>query len=146
LAALLGGMTLANAGLGAVHGFAAPLGANLPVPHGTVCAALLPHVMRANVEALRAESADHPWLARYADVGRALLGRAEFGDVDAAEAGIQFTLDVATQLHIPPLRDFGLTEEGIPGLVQLAQQASSMRYNPVVLSEDVLAGILRKAL
>src|SRR5678809_546640 len=72
LAALLSGITLTNAGLGAVHGFAAPLGANFPVPHGTVCAALLPHVMAANIAALRAQSLQHPVLARYAEVGRAL--------------------------------------------------------------------------
>ena len=75
LAALLSGIALTNAGLGAVHGFAAPLGANFPAPHGTICAALLPHVIAANVEALRAESSDHPALLRYADVGRGAGGR-----------------------------------------------------------------------
>ena len=72
IAALLSGITLANAGLGAVHGFAAPMGANFPVPHGVVCAALLPHVIDANVRVLRAENAEHPTLRRYATIGRVL--------------------------------------------------------------------------
>jgi alcohol dehydrogenase class IV len=145
LAALLSGITLTNAGLGAVHGFAAPLGANLPVPHGVVCAALLPHVMRANVEALRAESADHPWLARYAAVGRTLVGKAGLADADAIAAGIEFVGDLVGELGIPPLGDFGLTDEQVPSLVGLARKSSSMRYNPVALSEEILAGVLRAA-
>jgi alcohol dehydrogenase class IV len=67
LAALISGITLTNAGLGAVHGLAAPLGARFPVPHGAVCAALLPHVMKANIDALRSEDRRHPVLRRYAE-------------------------------------------------------------------------------
>ena len=84
LAALLSGIALTNAGLGAVHGFAAPLGANFPAPHGAVCAALLPHVIAANIAALRAESHDHPTLARYATVGRVLAGRPDLASNAAA--------------------------------------------------------------
>src|SRR5688500_6781478 len=69
LAALLSGITLTNAGLGAVHGFAAPIGANFPAPHGVICAVLLPHVMVANVAALRGGTPDHPVLARYTRIG-----------------------------------------------------------------------------
>ncbi len=90
LAALLSGITLTNAGLGAVHGFAAPLGANFPVPHGTVCAALLPHVMSANVDALRAVAADHPTLRRYAAVGRTLAGGTLSSDDEAIDAAIRW--------------------------------------------------------
>src|SRR5258706_9575984 len=60
LAALFSGITLTNAGLGAVHGFAAPLGANFPAPHGVICARLLPAVIAANREALRRLDEDHP--------------------------------------------------------------------------------------
>ena len=145
-AALFSGMTLANAGLGAVHGFAAPLGANLPVPHGTVCAALLPHVMRANVDALRTAAPDHPCLARYADIGRALTGKHDLPDRDAIERGIQVARELAERLQIPRLGNFGLTPENIGELAGLAQKASSMRYNPVVLAEAVLIDILRQAM
>lgn len=146
LAALLSGMTLANAGLGAVHGFAAPLGANFPVPHGTVCAALLPHVMRANVAALRAESPGHSYLGRYARIGRALTGREDFSDEDAIDAGIDFTLRMVEQLNIPRLGTYGLAPDAVADLVGLARKASSMRYNPVVLSEEALREILNGAL
>nr|MBC8869394.1 iron-containing alcohol dehydrogenase [Planctomycetota bacterium] len=72
MAALLSGVTLANVGLGAVHGFAAPACANYPIPHGSLCAVLLPHVVSANATALKAESAEHPCLQKYEAVGRAL--------------------------------------------------------------------------
>jgi len=146
LAALLSGMTLANAGLGAVHGFAAPMGANLSVPHGTVCAALLPHVMQANVAALKEDSPQHPWLKRYATIGRTLNDQPDLPVTAAINDGIGFTADLVEQLQIPSLREFGLTPDQIPNLVGLAQKASSMRYNPVVLSETVLRGILEKAI
>ena len=145
-AALLSGIALTNAGLGAVHGFAAPLGANLPVPHGAACAALLPHVMRANADALRADRPDHPVLRRYADVGRRLTGRAELPDAAAVDAGVALVAELAAELAIPRLGAFGLTDAQVPELAALARGASSMRYNPVALSAEALAAILREAL
>jgi len=145
LAALLSGMTLTGAGLGAVHGFAAPLGANLPVPHGVVCGALLPHVLAANVRALRAGPAAHDALARFADVGRILTGQ-DLPDDQAADAAARAAADLAAELGIPPLARFGLREADIPRLAALAKKSSSMRYNPVALDDDALAGILRAAM
>jgi alcohol dehydrogenase class IV len=139
LAALLGGICLTSAGLGAVHGFAAPVGANFPVPHGVVCAALLPHVIRANIAALRAESPDHPALRRYGTVS-AIVGGSNDGDPSDAIARL------VKDLRIPRLGQYGLTEQHVPEMVALARKASSMRYNPVVLSDDALAGILRAAI
>jgi alcohol dehydrogenase class IV len=146
LAALISGITLANAGLGAVHGFAAPAGARYPAPHGTVCAALLPHVMRANIDAARRAASGHPLPARYAEIGRVLGGDRSLGDDEAAETAVSFAADLARDLRIPGLAEFGLTEEGIPGLVELARQASSMKYNPIELPPETLAEILRRAL
>ncbi len=146
MAALLSGITLTNAGLGAVHGFAAPLGANFPVPHGTVCAALLPHVMSANVAALRAESPAHPALGRYARVGRMLTGGGEPGAPEAVDAGIAFAGELARDLKIPRLGEFGLTVDDGAKMVSLARKSSSMRYNPVVLSDEALEGILASAM
>ena len=145
LAALLSGITLTNAGLGAVHGFAAPIGANFPVPHGVVCAALLPHVMAGNIAALRAKSPDHPTLTRYARVGR-LLGVTCADDAAAADAGVVAVASLVGSLSIPPLSRFGLTGSHVPEMVALAHKASSMRFNPVALSDDALAHVLRQAL
>jgi alcohol dehydrogenase class IV len=144
MAALLSGMTLTNAGLGAVHGFAAPIGANFPVPHGVVCAALLPHVIAANVAALRG-SAGEAGLARYAAVGRKLMGE-DLVECEAIEACIGFTADLARELKIPALGQFGMREKDIAEMVELARKASSMRFNPVVLSDEALAGVLRAAI
>jgi len=146
LAALCGGIALTNAGLGAVHGFAAPLGAQVPVPHGTVCAALLPHVIEANVKALREQGECTETLKRYADIGRALCGRETGDDEEAVNAGMWKVRELVGDLRIPPLSNFGLRDEHVPALVSRARKASSMRYNPVPLEEETLADILRAAL
>jgi alcohol dehydrogenase class IV len=147
LAALMSGIALTNAGLGAVHGFAAPLGANFPAPHGAVCAALLPHVMAANVAALRAQSRDHPALQRYAMVGAFISTGDNAGTEDASiRDAIDEVSVLVEKLKIPPLSTFGVSEADVLEMVQLAKKSSSMRYNPVVLSDDVLADVLRKAL
>lgn len=146
LASLLGGMCLANAGLGAVHGFAAPLGAMFPVPHGTACAVLLPHVMQANVAALRATDRQHPVLARYANVGRALTGEAHESDDHAIDAGLAFLRQLVLALEVPGLATFGLERDDVAPLVQAARKASSMKYNPVTLSDEALAACVHGAL
>lgn len=145
LAALLSGITLANAGLGAVHGFAAPLGANFPIPHGTVCATLLPHVVSANIAALATESLQHPYLERYAELGRRLTGNRSLGRDEGLESCCRFLFDLVLQLEVPPLREFGIAPRNIPDMVALARKASSMRYNPVVLSDETLSQILASA-
>jgi alcohol dehydrogenase class IV len=135
-------MTLTSAGLGAVHGFAAPLGARFPVPHGTVCAALLPHVIRENVSALRAQAPSHPVLGRYATVGR-LVGRNPHAEEhEAIDLAISQTASLARDMSIPPLGKFGVAQAAIPELIALARKASSMRYNPVQLSDEALSRIL----
>jgi alcohol dehydrogenase class IV len=146
LAALLGGVTLANAGLGAVHGFAAPMGARFPIPHGTICAALLPHVMAANIGAARASAGGAAILARYAEAGRALTGRRELSAEEAFAAGLEFVRQLARDLAIPRLGGFGVTEGDIAEVVGLARKASSMKFNPVELSEEALSRVLRAAL
>lgn len=146
LASLLGGMCLANAGLGAVHGFAAPLGASFPIPHGVACAALLPHVMAANVAALRMQKQRAPVLARYAHVGR-LLTQQSIADDDAAiDAGIERTRQLVTGLGIPKLASFGVESAHVSEIVQRAKRASSMRANPVLLTDEQLAHCLQAAM
>jgi alcohol dehydrogenase class IV len=145
MAALLSGITLANVGLGAVHGFAAPACANYPIPHGSLCAVLLPHVVSANAAALKAEAAEHPCLRKYEAVGRALTGDDDLRGQSAIDAGVSFLADLVVRLEIPGLREFGFQPDGFRDLVDLARKSSSMRYNPIALSDEVLLDILQKA-
>ena len=105
-AALLGGLALANAGLGAVHGFAAPIGGMFPAPHGAVCAALLPHAMAVNMRALRARAPQGQALRRYEEVARLLTGRPHA----TANDGVQWVAELCRRLEIPPLRTYGVRE------------------------------------
>jgi alcohol dehydrogenase class IV len=142
LASLWSGIALANAGLGAVHGFAAPLGGIYPAPHGAVCAALLPHVMAANLRALEAAAAGRGIVWRYQQVAEWLTGRP---GAEAAE-GIRWVDQLCANLGIPRLRIYGVTRQDVPALVEKALQASSMKANPVPLGREDLAGILLAAL
>jgi alcohol dehydrogenase class IV len=140
-AAMLSGMALANAALGAVHGFAGPIGGTFPAPHGSVCAALLPHVVRANVAALTERDPGNPVLGRFAVVGRVLTGRAGASAADAIDHLDRLRAD----LGIPPLRAWGLTAAYVPALVAQARRSSSMRGNPIELTDEELTGILSAA-
>jgi alcohol dehydrogenase class IV len=126
-AALLSGMALANAGLGAVHGIAAPLGGQFPAPHGTICAALLAPITAANLTALRHRAPSSLTLRRYAEVA-AILG------ADDINALPDLLAALAQELGIPGLASYGLKPAGVPGLALLASQSSSTRSNPVELT------------
>ena len=143
VASLLGGMTLANAGLGAVHGFAGPIGGLFSdAPHGAICAALLPQVMDANLRALRQRAPDSEALKRYAEVARLLTG-----DLSAtADAGVEWVRRLAGDLKIPRLGAYGIQSEHVAELVKKAMQASSMKSNPLALTSEELAETLRLAL
>ena len=143
LASLLGGLALANSRLGAVHGLAGPLGGWLPAaPHGALCARLLPIVTAANVRALDLRGRTSPALARYAEAAALLTGDKEASAADAAE----WLGALAAALHIPPLREYGLTSGDIGALVPQAQRANSMRGNPIALTDAEVAEILEQAL
>jgi len=133
LASLLGGLALANAGLGAVHGFAAPIGGMFDAPHGAVCAALLPHVTEANMRHAGAET-----LGRYEVVSRLLTG--------TPDQLVPWLFELTHELGIPPLRSYGLTGAHISDVCAKASVASSMKGNPVVLPADELHAILLAAL
>jgi alcohol dehydrogenase class IV len=140
-ASLLGGLSLANAGLGVVHGFAAPIGGMFDAPHGAVCAALLPHGMEANLRALRSRSQEAEF-ERYRHIGAILTGRANA----RAEDGVEWVRSVCAELRIPPLRAYGVAEDHIAELAAKAANASSMKANPVALSAGELQQMLRSAL
>lgn len=141
-AALLSGLCLANAGLGAVHGLAAPVGALLSIPHGTACGALLTATVRLNIRALEDRDAGAPGLARYAAAGRVLcdLGpRATDAEARAALVGLLGTW--TRRLEMPSLVDLGLGASDVSHVLA-GVSSSSMRTNPVALSDAELRAIL----
>jgi alcohol dehydrogenase class IV len=142
VASLFSGMALANARLGAVHGFAGPLGGMTDAPHGVICGKLLPYVMQANVQALRDRAPNSPVLSRFNEVARILTGRRS---ADAADA-VAWIEDLCVTFALPGLRRYGLAEPDFPLLVEKAKKASSMKGNPVELHDDELLHILRQAI
>ncbi len=142
LASLLSGLALANAGLGAVHGFAAPIGGRFDAPHGAVCAALLPHVMAANLAALQSRASGGEALARYETVARCLTGKPGASTDD----GRRWVSELVAGLGIPRLRRYGIGPEHVGDLVARAAKASSMKGNPIVLTAGELAAALTAAL
>jgi alcohol dehydrogenase class IV len=142
LASLFGGMALANAGLGAVHGFASPIGGMFDAPHGAVCAALLPHVMDMNIQALRRRMPDSDALRRYDALGPLLSTKT----AAKADDAVKWVCDLCRTLNVRPLGTYGIRSDHIPSLVEEAQRANSMKANPISLEMDELAEILRAAL
>lgn len=142
LASLLGGLALANARLGAVHGFAAPLGGLYPAPHGAVCGRLLPFATAVNIQALTARTPQHPSLQRYVEVAKLLTG-----DPNArAHDGVAWLTELGAELKLPGLATYGVQEAHLADIVAKATRASSMRGNPIELTEAELHTILRRAL
>ena len=141
-AALLGGLALANAGLGAVHGFAAPVGGMFPAPHGAVCAAVLPHAMRINIEALRAREPEGRALQRYEELARLLTGNAHA----TAEEGAKWVGGLVRCFEIPPLRSYGVRNEDIPDLIEKAARSNSMKGNPIALTTGELREIAERSI
>jgi alcohol dehydrogenase len=141
-AALLSGICLANAGLGAVHGLASPLGAFFPIPHGAACGAVLAATIEVNVRALEARAPGSPALARYARIGQLLGGT----DDPRATRDLGAVLaSWAATLGIRPLQAFGVTTQDIPRIVA-DSRGSSMRTNPIELTDDEIASILQASL
>jgi alcohol dehydrogenase class IV len=139
---LFGGLALANAGLGAVHGFAAVLGGTFSAPHGTVCGCLLPHVMAINVRALQKRLPGSEPLRRYDEIARMLTGRA----TAFAGDGVAWIQELCEVLKVPSLASWGMKAEDFPAVIEKASAASSMQGNPVKLTPEEMEEILSRAL
>ena len=140
-AALLSGITLAQVGLGSVHGLASPLGAFFPIPHGVVCGTLLAAATEANIRALREREPQHPALRKYAELGTLLSGE-QYETNEAAATGLLELLHAWTErLALPPLCDYGVAPADIPKIVANCR-GNSMKTNPIVLSDEEVRGIL----
>ena len=141
IASLFGGLALANAGLGAVHGFAGPFGGMFPAPYGAVCARLLPHVMEANVGALQRRSNSSNALRRHDQVAQILTGELDATALD----GVNWVRELRDELNVLPLTSYGFTAGDIATLAEKAAVASSMKGNPIDLTREDMHGILEQA-
>jgi alcohol dehydrogenase class IV len=141
-ASLLGGMALANAGLGVVHAFAAPVGGRWNAPHGAICAAVLPHAIEINVESLRRRAPGSSALRRYDEIARIVTRRPHA----IADDAVLWVADLCDRLQIPPLRTYGVAAGDLDDLCAKAAQTSSMKGNPIPLTADELREIAIRAL
>ena len=142
IGSLFGGMALANAKLGGVHGFAGPIGGKFPAPHGAICARLLPLVVERNMKAMQDRASQSPILERFDEMGRLLTG----DPAAKAEDGIRWLQEIGTALKVPSLGTYGLTKTEFPEIIAKAKSASSMKGNPIELTDNELLQILEMAL
>jgi alcohol dehydrogenase class IV len=141
VASLFGGIALANAKLGAVHGFAGVIGGMFNAPHGVICARLLPDVMEANVHALQKRTPESPVIARYEEIAGLLTGKTDA----KLDDGIRWIHRLCEVLQVPHLAEYGITGRDFDTIVEKSQQASSMKGNPITLTDDELHTLLEKA-
>jgi alcohol dehydrogenase class IV len=141
LASLFSGIALANAGLGAVHGFAGPLGGMFSAPHGAICGRLLPAVMTVNLRALEAQESG-TGLQRYEEVARILTGKPQA----CASEGVTWVSQLVADLGVPGLSHHGIVSDDFPAIIERAARAGSMKTNPVPLSVDQMSEVLADAL
>jgi alcohol dehydrogenase class IV len=142
LASLFGGLALANAGLGIVHGMAGPIGGKFSAPHGAICARLLPYAMEANIIALHKRLPKSEALRRYDEIARNLTGS---GTAKASD-GVEWVTELSGSMGIRSLASYGMSREDFPELVETADRASSTKGNPVQLTTDEMLQILERAL
>jgi alcohol dehydrogenase class IV len=142
MCSLLGGIALANAKLGAVHGLAGVIGGIADVPHGVACAALLVPVIEANVRALRSGQPGGPALDRYAEAARLLTGR----PAASIDDGLTWIRETVSLLDVPGLAAFGIGPQHAGDVAAKAASSSSMQGNPVTLTPDDLRAVVMQAL
>ena len=141
LTSLFGGLALANGGLGAVHGFAGPIGGMFNAPHGVICACLLPHVIKYNMIALHNLAGRSETETRYQNIARWVTGNSH-ANVDD---GVNWIKELAESLDIPRLRSLGIHRDDFSLIIEKSKVSSSMQKNPVKLDESFLRSILDEA-
>ena len=144
-ASLTSGICLAQAGLGAVHGLASPLGALFPIPHGVVCGTLVASATASNIEALEARDPDNPALPKYAEIGRRFAMKKGLDGPDARRFLVEVLRNWEVELDLPRLSAYGVGEGDLPRIVA-ASRGSSMKTNPLVLTDAELTDILASRL
>jgi alcohol dehydrogenase len=144
-ASLCSGITLAQSGLGSVHGLASPLGAYFPIPHGVVCGTLVATATRINIQALRERAPESPALRKYAEAGLLLSGRMYSSEAAAQDGLVELLDDWTERLALPRLGAYGMQENDIERVVANCR-GGSMQTNPLVLDDRELAALLRSRL
>ncbi|MEQ1529826.1 MAG: iron-containing alcohol dehydrogenase [Methylococcales bacterium] len=144
-AALVSGITLAQVGLGSVHGLASPLGAYFPIPHGVVCGTLVAAATEINIKAMQAREANNPALSKYAQVGRLLTDRNDVDDAQARCLLAELLAEWSEQLQLPRLNIYGIRSTDFPHIVANSR-GSSMQTNPIVLTDAEITDILMRRL
>jgi alcohol dehydrogenase len=140
-AALLSGFTLAQVGLGSVHGLASPLGAYFPIPHGVVCGTLVAAATRANIRALQARDPVGPAIGKYGQVGRLLAQDVSLGEDESLERLVAMLTNWTRRLGLPALSRYGVGESDLDTVVANCR-GSSMKTNPIVLTDGEVRSIL----
>ncbi len=138
-AALISGITLANAGLGIVHGFASAIGGFFDIPHGVACGTLLAPSIQANIQALKEiGSPGEAALFKYAKVGCLLKGLS----VSDIPSGCDYLVETlrrwTEELEIPRLGDYGIGEEDVERIIS----ETGAKNNPVELDQQAMRAIL----
>lgn len=144
-AALLSGITLAQAGLGSVHGLASPLGAFYPIPHGVVCGTLVASATAMNIHAMQAREPSNTALRKYAEAGRLLTKQPGLDDQQARDALVELLSDWTAHMHLQRLSAFGVTEDKLDHVVKHSR-GSSMKTNPILLEDDEIKTVLLERL
>lgn len=142
MSSLFGGLALVNVRLGAVHGLAGPIGGMFPIPHGAICARLLPIVMDVNINTLRLRLPTALANQRFDEIARIVTGSPQAEAVD----GLNWVEELCTALNIRALADYGVTRESIPVLAEMAARSSSMKGNPVQLTTSEMEEIIERAI
>lgn len=140
-AALISGITLAQTGLGSVHGLASPLGAFFPIPHGVVCGTLFASATQMNIHAMRVREPNNIALEKYARIARLLTGEAVADDATACDALVRRLEEWTQRLNLPRLSNYGMTRSDCARVVANCR-GSSMKTNPIVLTDAEVETIL----
>jgi len=141
ITSMFGGLALANSKLGAVHGIAGPFGGMFHAAHGAICARLLPYVMQENIHALQNREPQNEARYKYDEIARLLTSNSNATAMD----GVDWIFELINSLKIPPLSIYGFSESELPGMIKKAKNASSMKGNPIQLTDEELENILTKA-
>ena len=144
-ASLMSGITLAQTGLGSVHGLASPLGAFFPIPHGVVCGVLVAQATKINIEVMKERDADNPAIRKYANIGRVFANNQSLSDSDACDELISCLFELTEKMQLPYLKEYGIRIEHLEHIVANSR-GSSMQTNPVELTDDEIRNIVFKCL